>query len=246
MPGTGGGGDSGGAPGSGGQAAGGGDSGTAGSALTGGSTVTGTGGESGARGGSGGGGGGGQTGGGGAAGRSGGGGGGGAAGAPAVGGAGGGGVTGGFVLTSPSLTQGGMFPAELTCAGANRSPELDWAGGPSAMSYALVLTDTANMLRHWAVWDIPATTHSLPAMLATTPTLTVPAGAHQASASGNGYTGPCPNGNTHTYLFELNAVDVATLPGLSATPTAAQAVTAIMMHSLGKASLSAQSNAQKP
>ena len=153
---------------------------------------------------------------------------------------------GGFALTSPSLTQGGMFPAELTCAGANRSPELDWAGGPTAMSYALVLTDTANMLRHWAVWDIPATTHSLPAMLATTPTLTVPAGAHQASASGNGYTGPCPSGNTHNYLFELHAIDVATLPGLSATPMAAQAVAAIMMHSLGKASLSAQSNAQRP
>ena len=150
------------------------------------------------------------------------------------------------MLTSPSLTQGGMFPPELTCAGANRSPELDWAGGPTAMSYALVLTDTANMLRHWVLWDIPAATRSLPAMLATTPTLTTPAGARQVSASGNGYTGPCPNGNTHTYLFELHAVDVAMLPGLSATPTTAQAVAAIMMHSLGKASLSAQSNAQRP
>jgi Raf kinase inhibitor-like YbhB/YbcL family protein len=162
-------------------------------------------------------------------------------------GAGGGVGAGGFALTSPVLTEGGMFPAANTCAGVDQSPELDWTPGPAtAQSYALVLTDMAINLVHWVVWDIPVATRSLPAMLATTAALTTPPGAHQVSASGTGYMGPCPSGNVHTYVFDLHAVDVATLPAVPAKATSAQLKAMVLMHSLGKASLSAQSNAKGP
>src|SRR5450432_2515970 len=162
-------------------------------------------------------------------------------------GAGGGVGAGGFALTSPVLTEGGMFPAANTCAGVDQSPELDWTPGPAtAQSYALVLTDMAINLVHWVVWDIPVATRSLPAMLATAAALTMPAGAHQVSASGTGYMGPCPSGAVHTYVFDLHAVDAATLPAVPAKPTSAQLKALVLMHSLGKASLSGQSNAKRP
>jgi Raf kinase inhibitor-like YbhB/YbcL family protein len=141
-----------------------------------------------------------------------------------------------------------MFPPELTCAGADTSPELDWtAGSAAAQSYALVLTDMANNLVHWVVWDIPAATRSLPAMLATTAMLATPAGARQLAVNGGmGYTGPCPGGNLHTYQFDLHALDVAMLPGVASNATTTQVKATVMMHSLAKASLSAQSTAKRP
>jgi hypothetical protein len=140
-----------------------------------------------------------------------------------------------------------MFPPETTCAGVNQSPQLDWtAGPPTAMSYAVMLTDMSNNLRHWMIWDIPAATRSLPAMLATAAMLTVPAGARQVANAGTAYTGPCPSGNLHTYQFDLHAIDVAMLPGLAANANTAQVSAAIMMHSIAKASLSAQSSARRP
>lgn len=140
-----------------------------------------------------------------------------------------------------------MFPAENTCAGANRSLELDWTSGPpAAKSYAIVMTDTNNMLLHWVIWDIPASTRSLPALLATTQTLTVPPGARQVANSGFGYFGPCPNGQTHVYRFDLHALNVANLSSLPASPTTAQASAAIVAASVTMTSLSGQSNARRP
>lgn len=140
-----------------------------------------------------------------------------------------------------------MFPAANTCAGVNQSLELDWTAGPAGtMSYALVMTDTNNSLLHWVIWDIPAATRSLPAMLATTQTLVMPAGAHQVSIATYGYAGPCPNGQNHIYRFDLHAIGIDHLGGLPPAPTTAQANTAILAASLGKASLSGQSNARGP
>jgi Raf kinase inhibitor-like YbhB/YbcL family protein len=137
-----------------------------------------------------------------------------------------------------------MFPAENTCAGADVSPAFDWTAGPSAtQSYALVLTDTFQGLVHWVLWNIPAATRSLPAMLATSATLTTPPGARQMAVRGMGYTGPCPNGNTHTYQFDLHAVDVAMLP-VTAGATTTQLKALVTSHSLATASLSAPSNAK--
>ena len=160
----------------------------------------------------------------------------------------GGGGSGAFALTSSKLTAGAAFPTELTCASnPNHSPPLAWTPGPSAaLSYALVLLDTNNSFNHWVVWDIPPATRMLPEALPTTATLTMPAGAKQASGQGMGYLGPCPGGTAHTYKFTLYALDVATLPGVTTSTSTANLAAAIEMHDIASASLSATSDAKKP
>ena len=158
--------------------------------------------------------------------------------------AGAGGGSGAFALTSSKLSAGMAFPADYTCAGDDHSPPFAWGPGPSGtMSYALVLQDTNNSLNHWVLYDIPAATSSLPESLATTATLTTPAGAKQKAYQGNAYMGPCPSGMTHTYTFTLYALSVATLPGVTASSSTMALVTAIQANDLASAALSAMSNA---
>jgi Raf kinase inhibitor-like YbhB/YbcL family protein len=158
-----------------------------------------------------------------------------------------------MMLTSSAFMEGGMIPAANTCASGamgNNSPPLMWTPGPaSAQSYAIVLTDRNNNLVHWVLWDIPATTTSLPANLPKTSMLTMPAGAKQNAFSATGYVGPCPSGQLHTYEFAVYAINVAMLPGMSTTAsqTATRAnATVIMSHQLAKGTLTGQSNASAP
>jgi len=163
-------------------------------------------------------------------------------------GQGGQGGGGGFALTSSKLTAGMAFPPEFTCAGADHSPPFTWTPGSStALSYALVLHDTFKTppFNHWVLWDLPPSTTSLPESLETTATLTTPPGAKQKSYSGSGYAGPCPMGAEHTYVFTLYALDVATLPGVSASSMPDALVSAIQAHDLASATLTATSNAKQ-
>ena len=143
-----------------------------------------------------------------------------------------------------------MFPAANTCAGAtNDSLPLAWTAGPTGtLSYAVILTDMNNNLNHYAIWDIPPTTMSLPAALMKVYMPTAPAGAKQVSfmTAVKGYYGPCPSGATHTYQFVVYALDVATLPGVTMTSTPAQVRTQVLMHVLASGSLSGTSNASMP
>ncbi len=150
-------------------------------------------------------------------------------------------ATGGFALTSSAIMEGGMFPTANTCTGNSMSPPLAWTAGPAArMSYAIVLTDKSNMLRHWVLWDIPPDTMSLPANLARTAMLAMPAGAKQVSI-GTGYAGPCPpQGTMHTYEFALYAIDVAPLPGVTTNSMPMAVETAVLAHQLAKTTLTAQ------
>jgi Raf kinase inhibitor-like YbhB/YbcL family protein len=146
---------------------------------------------------------------------------------------------GAFALTSTSYTEGMTIPAVNTCAGVNTSPPLAWTAGPAGTkSYTLIFTDRSNMLVHWALWDLPPTTMSLPAALPTGSPLAAYGGAQQVSISGAKYAGPCPGSNPHTYQFDLYAVDVDKLPGLPAKPAQPDIVKAVMGHKLGVASLS--------
>jgi Raf kinase inhibitor-like YbhB/YbcL family protein len=108
------------------------------------------------------------------------------------------------------------------------------------LSYALVLHDMSVNYTHWAVWDIPPATNMLAEALPKTGTITAPAGAKQTSS---GYAGPCPPNNmVHTYVFTLYALDVATLPGVTSTTSAANIMAAAQMHDVASATLSAPSN----
>lgn len=135
-----------------------------------------------------------------------------------------------------------MFPTANTCTGGSISPALAWTPGPAATkSYAIVLTDKGNNLRHWALWDMPPDTMSLPANLAKTRMLTMPAGAKQVSINMGGYAGPCPPaGVTHTYEFALYAIDVATLPNVTTNSMPMAVETVVLAHQIGKTTLTGQ------
>ena len=77
--------------------------------------------------------------------------------------------------------------------------------------------------------------------------LTTPVMAKQINRfTGDGYFGPCPSGQTHTYVFEVYALDVATLPGASITAHAGGGPHASMMaHDLASGTLSGTSNASQ-
>ena len=143
---------------------------------------------------------------------------------------GGSGGTGGetpmpFVLSSPVIdrhddcTKDNKGPCDTfptanilgTIGGENKSPELSWGTGPAGtMSYAVVLYDNTFPNPHWVVWNLPATTHMLPADLPRKAMLDAPAGARQASFNNdNAYAGPGAHGNV--YEFKVYALSVATL-----------------------------------
>jgi Raf kinase inhibitor-like YbhB/YbcL family protein len=165
--------------------------------------------------------------------------------------AGGGG--GGFQLTSSAFASGGNIPTKYTCqqdgaAGNDISPPLAWgAGNNSPKSYAVVLVDTANGNKHWAIWDIPASTTSLPEGLGKGFNVPNVSGAHQKGMGGSGtsqqFFGPCPGGSSHRYEFTLYALNVTTLPGLSSSSTVAQVETAAQANDLANVKLAGNSSA---
>jgi Raf kinase inhibitor-like YbhB/YbcL family protein len=118
-------------------------------------------------------------------------------------------------LTSPAFTDGGAIPRQYTCDGANQSPPLAWSGVASGtQSLALVMEDPdvpGKPFVHWTVSGIPPSTTSLASGQ-------VPPGATQGSngSGSTGYTGPCPpSGQTHHYVFALEAVAGPTIRALA-------------------------------
>ena len=133
----------------------------------------------------------------------------------AAGGAGRGGRGGALVtiaVTSSSFADGAEIPAKYT-GGQGVSPQLSWSGAPSGtMSYVLIMHDVdvaipagslTNDITHWVVWNIPATTTSIP------DGGPVPSGANQFSMRGPQYMGPAPPPGHpfHHYIFEVYALN---------------------------------------
>ena len=163
------------------------------------------------------------------------------------GGAAGAGDTGGvnnepFALKSSVFKEGDEVPlmykcAEVPPAGQNISPPLSWGPGPAGTkSYAIVMMHLPTP-EHWVIWDIPANVTSLAANIEHQAAPPVPAGSKQSLADldgfkGSGYLGPCPQAvnSRQSYKFTLYALDVETLPGLSATSSPTQAATAVKAH----------------
>ena len=107
--------------------------------------------------------------------------------------------------------------------------------------------DTANGNKHWAIWDIPAATTSLPKGLGKGFNVPNVSGAHQKGMGGSStsqqFFGPCPGGSAHKYEFTLYALNVTTLPGLSSSSTVAQVETAAQANDIANVKLAGNSSA---
>ena len=144
-----------------------------------------------------------------------------------------------FSISSPAFSEGANIPSKFTCdAGQqNPSPELAWKDAPAGTkSFVLIMHDPdaplAGGFTHWVLFDIPASTTSLPEAFQ----------AGSVGLSGNsgfrrqGYGGPCPPSGVHHYHFMLSALDVASL-GLQAGATKADVEKAMQGHVIGSADL---------
>ncbi len=144
-----------------------------------------------------------------------------------------------FSLSSPAFTNDGAIPSKYTCdAGAtNPSPALSWRDAPAGTkSFALILHDPdapmAGGFTHWVLFDIPATTMSLPEGFQ-------PGSIGVSGTSGfrrPGYGGPCPPSGSHHYRFTLSALDAPSL-GLQPGATKTDLEKAMQGHVLATADL---------
>jgi Raf kinase inhibitor-like YbhB/YbcL family protein len=150
-----------------------------------------------------------------------------------------------MTLTSTAFSDGGQIPVKYTQAGEQVSPALTWTNAPaSTQSFVLHMHDlevarnrTTDTQVHWLVWNIPASTTSLPEGVPQGADLKD--GSHQISATGPVYRGPgAPaTGPMHHYTFEIYALD--TKLDVTAAGDAFETRTAVMKamqsHVVGKA-----------
>ncbi|GJG86042.1 kinase inhibitor [Gemmatimonadetes bacterium T265] len=158
----------------------------------------------------------------------------------------------GFVLTSADAPANGRLTERevantFGCSGQNVSPALSWTGAPAGTkSFAVTVYDpdapTGSGFWHWLVYNLPATTTSLPAG-AGSQGGTLPAGAVQATTDygAPGYGGPCPpkGDGPHRYIFTVHALKVDRLD-LPATGTAAVVGFNLHANALATASFTAR------
>ncbi|MGH7094631.1 MAG: YbhB/YbcL family Raf kinase inhibitor-like protein [Stellaceae bacterium] len=129
-----------------------------------------------------------------------------------------------FTMSSPDVKSGSpmrLAQVNTLCKGQNISPALTWSGEPAGTkSFAITVFDSDARAGkgwwHWAVFDIPASVHGLPAGAGGTAATGLPAGAIQGSNDfkAPGYGGPCPPPADHAHHYEIRvyALKVATLP----------------------------------
>jgi Raf kinase inhibitor-like YbhB/YbcL family protein len=124
-------------------------------------------------------------------------------------------------VRSSAFEGGGAIPARYTCDGLDISPPLSWSPVPNgAQSLALIADDPdapGKAFVHWVIYNLPPDTRRLPEDVPNQRTL--PSGALQGmnGAGSIGYTGPCPPGGTHRYVFKVYALDTEFDLGAGAT-----------------------------
>ncbi|MBS0365849.1 MAG: YbhB/YbcL family Raf kinase inhibitor-like protein [Proteobacteria bacterium] len=154
-----------------------------------------------------------------------------------------------FTLHSSDFQPGGTLAQAQVfngfgCSGGNVSPALSWDHAPAGTrSFALLMHDpdapTGSGWWHWVVYNIPATTTSLPAGAGDPGKHLLPAGAVQGRTDFGsvGYGGPCPPpGKPHHYYLRLYALKVGKLE-VPADATAALVGFNVHAQALGHAEL---------
>lgn len=157
-----------------------------------------------------------------------------------------------FSLTSADLSdQGTLGAAQVLdgfgCQGGNRSPQLSWTDPPAGTrSFAVTVYDpdapTGSGWWHWVVYDLPASTRSLPAGAGKGQPGSLPAGAQQGRSDfgTQSFGGACPpaGDKPHRYVFTVHALKVDKLP---VPPAPSGAMVGFMLHAnaLGSARMTA-------
>jgi len=118
-----------------------------------------------------------------------------------------------FTLKSAAFAPGAEIPQRFTCKAADTSPAIEWNGVPAkTTSFALITDDPdapAGTWVHWVLWNLPASSHSLPEGVPKSEQLDSGARQGRNDFRKVGYNGPCPPpGKTHRYFFRLYALDI--------------------------------------
>jgi len=157
-----------------------------------------------------------------------------------------------MTLTSSDIKDGATIVNEQVfkgfgCEGGNMSPALAWSGAPSGTkSFAVSIYDpdapTGSGWWHWVVFNIPATTTSLPKGAGDPKKKLMPKGAIQSRTDfgSDGYGGPCPpkGDKPHRYQITVFAIDVDKLPDAKDHNASAALVGFdLKFHSLAKATI---------
>jgi hypothetical protein len=140
----------------------------------------------------------------------------------------------GFTLSSGDFAAGARL-ADTTvfngfgCTGGNVSPALSWSGAPAeTRSFAILMYDpdapTGSGFWHWVVYNLPASTTSIPAGAGAADAAQLPAGTVQGRTDfgAPGYGGPCPppGSGDHHYYFRVHALGVDKLELPDGAPAA--------------------------
>mgnify|MGYP001582762548 CR=1 FL=1 len=145
-----------------------------------------------------------------------------------------------LAITSPAFAHNTKMPKPYTCEGSEISPPLAWTDPPAGTkSFALINDDPdapVGTWVHWVIYNIPATSRSLPENVPNTDTLDDGTTQGLNDFRRVGYGGPCPPpGSPHRYFFKLYALDTAL--ELPPKATKAQVERAIEGHGLAQAQL---------
>lgn len=130
------------------------------------------------------------------------------------------------------------------CEGSNISPELHWKNAPkNTKSFAITVYDpdapTGSGWWHWVVFDIPASTDSIPADFGNTAKKQAIKAMQSVTDTGtSGFFGACPpkGDRAHRYIFTVHALDIDHL-GLDAKASPAHVGFMLNMHTIAKSSL---------
>jgi Raf kinase inhibitor-like YbhB/YbcL family protein len=114
-----------------------------------------------------------------------------------------------LTVTSKSFAAGASIPVDLTCDGANKSPQLAWSAPPQGTKAFAVIADDPDApggdFTHWVLFNLPAEVLAIPeggdpAQLG--------AGVGVNGFNQTGYSGPCPpRYEIHHYVFQVYALD---------------------------------------
>jgi Raf kinase inhibitor-like YbhB/YbcL family protein len=124
-------------------------------------------------------------------------------------------VVEGFEFTGGDITTGSPIDPRYTCDGDDVSPALTWARAPEGtIELALIVEDPdapSGTFTHWLTFGLPPASVAVPQRVPATQSQIpgpTPLTQGRNDFGDVGYGGPCPpEGETHTYLFRLLALN---------------------------------------